>query len=294
MDFDYNSSDILFPGDIETPKLTSSMNSKVPEGLDWAYEDFKHTFNDHSSQDLAKFMTLRQRVKVTDDDQDDEFNFGPAKTCVTSRDEKRVLSQLSPPIRPLDRDEMYEILKSVFKMVHDDITDPNKNTFDMPSSALSWRDEVWDEGNAIGPIDDFSGVGHKLNNNNSKDTVTTMGSSSFLSPSPVNVPVLGQVISEEEEEEEEQIVATSASVTQTTLSQTNIDKPLPALPAVVTPDTPKSNKGFKSTLSLITKPFKTEESATKSKPLKSFFKNTKKTVQKLFKKKKLQPKEEEK
>jgi hypothetical protein len=141
------------------------MYTKVPEGIDWASQDLMETFNDKSSQDLVHMLSPTRRMKVSDS-QDEYNSLGPLKTCKQHSDEKKLCEALSSIYHPLDQKEVHEIIKDVFELVQKDI---QKNNHGYPpyfaEPFLSWKDEIWQDGNAIGSIDDISGFEPKLNHN---------------------------------------------------------------------------------------------------------------------------------
>ncbi|KAI8876832.1 hypothetical protein K501DRAFT_337828 [Backusella circina FSU 941] len=165
MNYTFNSSDILFPEDTDIPKLTSPMYTKVPEGIDWASQDLMDTFNDKTSQELAHILSLKRRIRISDNDNDDD-NFGPLKTCKPHSDEKKLCQALSSIYHPLDQKEIHEIIRDVFEMVQNDI---QKNNQGYPpyfaEPFLSWKDEIWQDGNVIGSIGNISDFEPKLNHN---------------------------------------------------------------------------------------------------------------------------------
>ncbi|KAI8876840.1 hypothetical protein K501DRAFT_337834 [Backusella circina FSU 941] len=183
MDYDFNSSDILFPGadsDIETSKLTSPMCNKGPEGFDWVGHDFANTFNDKAAHYLENFITFNQRIKTKNPPLEDGC-FGPLHTAETSYDEEILLFTDNFTLYQIEKQKM---INGALDMIQNDMRN-NPNLYllqNQQQEEQSWHDEMYQDYNGIGSIGSFSDIKPKLSKYPNESIPTISQRNDVISP----------------------------------------------------------------------------------------------------------------
>jgi hypothetical protein len=161
MDYNFDSSDILFPGDdssMKSSKLTSSMGNKVPEGFDWAGHDFAHTFNDKTAHYLGQFISSNQRTKINNQPHQHGC-FGPLHTTETSSDEKMLLFTDD---FTLYENEKQKMINGALEMIQNDVKNNHHLFQSRHQEEQTWQEEMYQDYNAIESIGHFSDIKPKL------------------------------------------------------------------------------------------------------------------------------------
>lgn len=234
MDYDSDSSDFHFPSDTGLAKLSSPLSFKVPESRDWALDEFMQTLSEKPCMESDNLLSFKQYIPVQQDE-DDDFNYGPPKLSLPTYEEKDFLTQISQHFLDLERKELHDILKGGFSLVQNDIqTNTGASPFASAHPDISWFDEAFDYGYSnTNIISNLENVEFRRNNNSfspfeqqhhyhRRSTTTTMTlDESILSDDDEEdmIPVQEE---EEEEEEEEMEQLPSKSI--------EFIKPLPPLP----------------------------------------------------------------
>jgi hypothetical protein len=249
MDYDSDSSDFHFPTDTGLAKLSSPLSFKVPDSRDWALDEFMMTLQEKPCTEAENLLSFKQYIPVVEDDED--YNYGPSKLNVPTKEENDLLAQLSKHLLNNERMEIHDILKGGFILVQNDIqTNHHHNSpFHNTTPGLSWFNEAVDYGrHEIENLDtiqfpkrenSFSPFDNRHGNNNNATTVASCSE-------------------------------------HTTVVQPDIEKPLPPLPI-------QKKKGLRNKLrAKLVKPFNKSASSLSEKPKKSMLQSTKKFIRSLL------------
>jgi hypothetical protein len=256
MDYDSDSSDFHFPVDTGLPKLSSPLSAKVPESRDWALDELVRTLQEKPCTEAENLLSFKQYIPVTTDDEDDDedYNYGPPKLNLPSTEEKDIMAQYSTQFISK---ELHDILKGGFTLVQNDIqtnhnqhnNSPFHHNAQYSAPGLSWFNEAINYGrHEIENLDtiqlpkrqnNFSPFDNRHGNNNNATTVASCSE-------------------------------------HTTAVQPDIEKPLPPLPIA-------QKKGFRHKLrSKLVKPFNKSASTLSEKPKRSVLQSTKKFIRSLL------------
>ncbi|KAI9283218.1 hypothetical protein BY458DRAFT_486066 [Sporodiniella umbellata] len=139
MDCEFNNtSDILFPSDAGVAKLSSPLDYKIPETMDWATQDFMFTFHDKSMNELNNFLSFKKYIPVQEEPPLNE--------------EKQILAQMSHRLATGNTAELHDSLKAFFNSIQ---TSMLASQTELTLPGLSWAEEAneYYGGNDIGNLD---------------------------------------------------------------------------------------------------------------------------------------------
>lgn len=200
MDYDSDSSDFHFPTDTGLAKLSSPLSFKVPDSRDWALDEFMQTLQAKPCTEAENLLSFKQYIPVTDDEDEEDYNYGPPKLNLPTMEEKDFLSHLTNHLIHLERRELHDILKGGFTLVQNDIQ-TNHNQHSSPfhhtqntAPGLSWRNEALDLGhNQIENLDtiqltkrenNFSPFDNRHANNNINASTEAPSSENIIAVEP--------------------------------------------------------------------------------------------------------------
>ncbi|KAG1474216.1 hypothetical protein G6F56_000485 [Rhizopus delemar] len=145
-----NASDILFPSDTGLAKLSSPLDYKIPEAMDWATQDFMFTFHDKSMNELNNFLSFKKYIPVQEE---------PALN-----EEKQILSQMTQRLAAGNAAELHDSLKAFFHSIQSSLA---ASQTELALPGLSWAEEAneYYGGNDIGNLDSVQELeGKRLSN----------------------------------------------------------------------------------------------------------------------------------